>query len=55
MPDRSKYWDILTKRVKWWQTVKTGVPALNQAFLHFESSFAELCYALLSFDTLSAL
>ncbi len=39
MPDRSKSWDILTKRVKWWQTVR------------FESSYAELCYALLSFDT----
>ena len=49
MPDRSKSWDILTKRVKWWQTVKTGVPALNQALLSFPTLWVKLCWALLRF------
>ena len=49
MPDRSKSWDILTKRVKWWQTVKTGVPALNQALLSFTTLWVKLCWALLRF------
>ena len=49
MPDRSKSWDILTKRVKWWQTVKTGVPALNQALLSFPTLWVKLCWTLLRF------
>ena len=33
----------------WWQTVKTGVPALNQALLSFPTLWFKLCWALLGF------
>ena len=47
-----KYHDLLsnvtlTKRVKWWQTVETGVPALNQALLSFPTLWVQLCWVLL--------
>lgn len=48
-PDRNKSWDILTKRVKWWQTMKTWVPALNQALLSFPTHWVKLCWDLLRF------